>query len=465
MSKKVLLILILCIAIFLSCKRGESFHPEMIYEWSYVEKDLGISKKQILKNYHNQIKNLENTDEIFLLGNNYRKVVIKKNNERNKYMVYSLIRSPQYFDYFKFNKGIYYNKAYTYKDIQRMYYKFYKFNPKTYKFEYINKKIEVPHDGPGSMGASYMGMTPHYVNDKYFWYSSFDTKQFHWWGFDNKYIDTFNMNVDNKYFYIARTFLMLPKYGKKDLLITPNFVGLGFFKTNKWWLEKPLLYKIDMHDSTYSRIDLDFKIQDEHNYIAAIDNGYSEKETIILMGTEPLILFLNDDYKIIKKIHLKKVYKKYGLEHLYEDYELTQPWGKIFNVSDEHLLIMSPLFHFSDYKKISFDGVDNTKEKIKRMQKASDTEEVGERKNKKKRLAILVNKKEKKVEKSEVVELPNYSYCEYFCGPYLKANYYILKDMKYIIINISYTEQFKRLEKIRDRKWKNYYYVYKRVEK
>ncbi|TYB30235.1 MAG: hypothetical protein FXF47_10255, partial [Candidatus Mcinerneyibacterium aminivorans] len=462
MFKKTVYIIFIIMILLLSCNQEKSLHPEMIYEWDYVEKELGISKNQILKNYNEQIEVLKKTDKIFLFGNSYKK--IKKEYEKgyNVNKIHPLFSSSNAIDYFKFNDGIYFNRDLTHKKTRQIFYRFYKFNNKKYKFEYINKKISVPHNGPGAMGAEYIGSTPQYIDDKYLWYSSFDTKQFHWWGFDNKYIDTFNMNIDNKHFYTSRTFFMLPKYKKNDLLITPNFVGIGFLKTNKWWLDKPLLYKIDMYDSTYSKIDLDFKIKNEHNHIAVLDNGYSEKETMILMGTEPIILFLNDNYKIIKKIDLKRVYKKYGLEHLYEDYQLTQPWGKIFNVSDEYMLIMTPLFHFSDYKRISFEGIDNIKEKTERMQEAGEREEVGSRKDGKKRLAILINKKSKKVENSEIVKLPVFSNYWYFCGPYMNVKYYILKDMKYIVINLSYTKQFRRLESVGDRKWKNYYYVYKR---
>ncbi|HMA69773.1 MAG TPA: hypothetical protein VKN74_07855 [Candidatus Mcinerneyibacterium sp.] len=469
MIKKILLILILCIANFLSCKHENKLDPEnFIYSWSSIKSTTDLSKKQIKKNYRKQIKILEGIDRFYFFGTYYNKVKetsFGDKKKRNAQLITPLFSSSRNLSYYKFLHGIYFKREYEYNKIKTRFYKFYLFNSQKYEFEYKNKKILVPHDGPGSMGAEYSGITSNYIDDKYFWYSSFDTKQFQWWGFDNKYIDTFNMNVDNKYFYISRTFLMLPKYKQKDLLITPNFVVGSFLKSNKWWLDKPLLYKIDMYDSTYSRIDLDFKIEDEHNYIAAIDNGYTEKETIILMGTEPVILFLNDDYKIIKEIDLKRVYKKHGLEHLYEDYKLTQPWGKVFNVSDEHLLIMSPLFHFSDYNKISLDGVDNSKVYHKKIAKITDLKEVGDRNDVRKRLAILINKRTKKVEKSKIVELPVFSHYYYFFGPFLDIDYYVLKDMKYIIINLSYTKQLRRLEDFKDRKWENYYYVYKRVDK
>jgi hypothetical protein len=255
---------------------------------------------------------------------------------------------------------------------------------------------------------------------------------------------------------------MLPNYKKNDLLITPNFVIGNHLKANKWWLKKPLLYKIDMYDSSYSKIDLNFKIKNEHNFIAAIDNGYTADETMILMGTEPIILFLNENYNIIKKLDLKNTYKKHKLEHLYEDFELTQPWGKVFNVSDKYVLILSPIFHFSDYNKVSIKGVKNSKEKLKKQKKITDTEEVGNREDAKKRVVILVNKKTKKVEKSEIVDLSVFYYDHYFCGPFIDTNFFVLKDMNYIIINVSLTKQLKRVEDFRDRKWKNYYYVYKR---
>ena len=458
--------IIIIVLILFSCERKKPLNFEKEYTWNFIEKSTKIDKKQILRNYENQIKILENKDEFRLFGSKYKKVKKKKINSSgftgDSFSI--LYDSSRYFDYFKFNKGIYFKKDYEHKDVFQIYYKFYKFNPKTYKIEFIDKKIKVPRNGPGGMGKNYSGKTTHYIDHENFWYCSFDTKQFHWWRFDNKYIDTFNMNVDNKYFYVARTFLMLPKYNKNDLLITPNFVTGNHFKTNRWWLKKPLLYSIDMVDNTYSNIDLDFKIKNEHNYIASIDNGYFKDETVILMGTEPVILFLNKNYKIIKKLDLKKVYKKYDLKNLYENYKLIQPWGKVFNISDKYLIVMTPIFHFSDYNKISIEGIKNSKEFYDKWDKIVNTEEVGNRKDVKKRVAILINKKTKKIEKSELVQLPVFSHDYYFMGPFLNVDYFILKEMKYIIINLKYTKQLKALNNHKERKWNTYYYVYKKTK-
>jgi len=453
-------LLLLSFCLLFACSRQ---NPDHLTIGEFL-KDYGYTIKKAQKEIHAQLDRL-NRESFILLGERYGLVyaveLTDEEDSRIKQIDFfsPIVKENNYFDSSK-NKFIDDYGEKPYRIIE-----FYQFDNQGNQFFKIKGKlIQLPNTGPfasfwhqpvfAKMEYEIPGMSfynPH-------------KRVLHVWNMNGNHYDSYNFDFNDEYFYLSTGMSYVFDAQKKEVLgipFTQTPYRFSAFKPMK----QPVVYRHDIAKQSYENITIQASPQNgnEAHPLMFLENPYGGY--LYFYAAAPEILFLSDDLEVVESLDLRTVFDKHDLAYHYDTYKYMIPWGNIYNISDRFIVISSPLRHLEEY---------TLKKRKNLAMTIRSTEEtrcrfLGDKEKDHLRFVVLVDKKERKVVKSEIFNAGfNYNH-QYRTGLFFACDMYFMKDLETIVYLYKYIEPNEETARIKyfssDKPYRYFMSVYKRKKK
>ncbi|HDS02407.1 MAG TPA: hypothetical protein ENN72_01705 [Firmicutes bacterium] len=280
---------------------------------------------------------------------------------------------------------------------------------------------------------------------------------------NGNHYDSYNFNFNDEYFYLSTGMSYVFNAQKKEILGIP-FTQIPYRFSAFKPMEQPVVYRHDIAKQSYDNITIQASPQNgnEAHPLMFLENPYGGY--LYFYAAAPEILFLSDDLEVVESVDLRDVYDKHNLSYHYDTYQYMIPWGGIYNISDRFIVISSPLHHLEEY----------TLKKRKNLALTIRSTEgtrcrfLGDKEKDHLRLVILIDKKERKVIKSEIFNAGfNYNH-QYRTGLFFECEMYFMKDLETIVYFYKYIEPNEKTAQIKyfssDKPYRYFMSVYKRQD-
>jgi len=450
--------LLFTLVILLSCT---SQNPETLTIGELLS-DSDYNIKMAQREIHEQIENLQRKS-LILFGVNYDRVLFAElKNEQDSRLpklrfFVPVVKENRYLD----SSNNYFIDDYYVE--QNRIIDFYRFND-NYQFETTGRQITLPQKGP----FAWPWHQPVHAQMEYevpgiSFYNPYK-RVLHIWNIDGTHYDSYNFNFNDEYFYLS-TGISYVFDDHKGLVLGIPFTDFPYRFSAFKPMEKPIVYRHDINKQSFENITIQASPHNgnEAHPLIFLENPYGGY--LYFYAAAPEILFLSDNLDVSASLNLSNYYDKYGLQYHYENYRYMIPWGDIFNISDRYLVISSPLYHLEDYR------LKKGKTLALTMKNTEGTRHhfLGRKDRDNKRFVLLIDKKERKVVRSEIFDAGfNYNH-QYRTGMFFECEMYFMKDLDTIVYLYKVIEPNEKTAQIRyfssDKPYRYFMSVYKREKK
>jgi hypothetical protein len=449
--------LLLAFCLLFACSRQ---NPDHLTIGEFL-KDYGYTTKKAQKEIHAQLDML-NRESFTLMGETYRLVHAEElSNKKDS----RITKIDFFFPIVKENNFLDSSKNMFVDDYHEKPYRiieFYQFDVTRNKFFKVEgMSIQLPNTGP----FAWPWHQPAFPKMEYeipgMSYYNSHKRVLHVWNMNGNHYDSYNFNFNDEYFYLS-TGMSYVFNVKNNLIVGIPFSFIPYRFSAFKPMKQPVVYRHDIAKQSYDNITIQASPQNgnEAHPLMFLKNPYGGY--LYFYAAAPEILFLSDDLDVMESMDLRNVYDKHDLSYHYDTYKYMVPWGDIYNISDRFIVISTPLHHLEDY----------TLKKGKTLSKTSKYTEstrrhfLGDKKKDHLRLVILIDKKERKVIKSEIFDAGfNYNH-QYRTGLFFECEMYFMKDLETIVYFYKYIEPNEKTAQIKyfssDKPYRYFMSVYKR---
>ena len=453
------LLLIVIVMLFVSCGKDP-------WKWTIggFLRDYGYTVKKAKKEVHEQLDRL-NRESFTLLGETYGLVCAEELSGQGDPRIkecdflYRLDFENYYFDSSQ-NLFVIERSERPHKIMA-----FYRFNGKNNQFFNLPETgVCLPVKGPFAFPYQFLAFPKMEYEIPGMSYYNSHKRVLHVWNMNGNHYDSYNFDFNDEYFYLSTGMSYVFDAQKKEVLgipFTQTPYRFSAFKPMK----QPVVYRHDIAKQSYENITIQASPQNgnEAHPLMFLENPYGGY--LYFYAAAPEILFLSDDLEVVESLDLRKVYDEYGLKHHYDTYRFLVPWGGIYNISDRFIVISSPLYHLEDYTLKKGETLALTS----KYTQVTRRHFLGDREKDHLRFVILIDKKERKVVKSEIFDAGfNYNH-QYRTGLFFDCDMYFMKDLDTIVYLYKYIEPDEKTAQIKyfssDKPYRYFMSVYKRKKK
>ena len=453
------LLLIVIVMLFVSCGKDP-------WKWTIggFLRDYGYTVKKAKKEVHEQLDRL-NRESFTLLGETYGLVCAEELSGQGDPRIkeydflYRLDFENYYFDSSQ-NLFVIERSERPHKIME-----FYRFDEEKMHFVNIPETgIRLPVQGPFAFPYQFLAFPKMEYEVPGMSYYNSHKRVLHVWNMNGNHYDSYNFDFNDEYFYLSTGMSYVFDAQKKEVLgipFTQTPYRFSAFKPMK----QPVVYRHDIAKQSYENITIQASPQNgnEAHPLMFLENPYGGY--LYFYAAAPEILFLSDDLEVVESLDLRKVYGEYGLKHHYDTYRFLVPWGGIYNISDRFIVISSPLYHLEDYTLKKGETLALTS----KYTQVTRRHFLGDREKDHLRFVILIDKKERKVVKSEIFDAGfNYNH-QYRTGLFFDCDMYFMKDLDTIVYLYKYIEPDEKTAQIKyfssDKPYRYFMSVYKRKKK
>jgi len=420
----------LAFILLFSCSRHESFDVTI---GELLEKS-GISYAEARKEIQTQLTAI-NCESLTFLGNEYEKVFAKEIEGKDATRVHLMrpgislgLSGGQFYDTTQNLFCDEYNEGNT-KIIGLN-----KFNAENSQFMLItNEQIRIPERGPFSVPI-YKYHSP-MINKELPGISFYDSNKrvLHLWDQSGTHYDLYNFNFDNEYFYLS-TGMWYSIDLKKNIVWGVPAQHIPFRYSAFHPMEYPTIYRYDIQDNKYKEIMVPYRPVSGYDAHASLFLKNPWGGFIYIFAASPEILFLNDNIDVIQSLDLRSVFDSNHMANSYKGYKYMIHWGDIYDISERFLILLLPVYHEEEYTlKKGSDLAHTMRLTIESRKKYLGCEEDDHQ-----RLAMLIDKKERKVIQSEIFDAGfNFNH-KNRTGEFFNCEMLILKDGDHILYRYCY---------------------------